>query len=311
MNMFYDNKIFRFINKNRGGIILVIAMVIFGVLIIKVLNAQAGARYNQANTNNTENAISNEVRKSQDTIISNTTIDDEEANTNYSLISTFTEYCNNKEIDKAYDLLTDECKKTVYPSVESFNKNYIQVVFKEKKYSDIQSWIQNEGKCTYIVKFTGDIITTGNNDEKEYQDYITIDEESKKLNINRYIGREKVNKTQEIENIKFEIDFVDLYKDYEIYHLKVSNQNNRQIILDDLSSTTSTYIETDKETKINCSNYEAGANSFKLNAGVSKDIKLKFIRQYNPDILDERLVFSSAILDTENNENIKEVSIEL
>lgn len=311
MNMFYDNKIFRFINKNRGSVILVIAMIIFGLLIIKVLNAQAGAKYNQINTNNIDNVVSNEVRKSQDTIISNTSIDDKEANTNYNLISTFIEYCNNKEIDKAYELLTDECKENVYPSVESFNKNYIQVIFNEKKYADIQSWIQNEKKYTYLVKFTGDIISTGNSDGKEYQDYITINEEGQKLNINKYIGRKKVNKIQELENIKFEINFVDLYKDYEVYYLKVSNQNNRQIILDNLSSTTNTYIETNKETKIKCSNYEAGASSFKFNAGVSKNIKLKFVKQYNPDIIDEKLVFSSAILNAENNEDVKNVSIEL
>lgn len=92
--------------------------------------------------------------------------------------------------------------------------------------------------------------------------------------------------------------------------MKISNFNNKQIILDNLESTTNTYIETNKDTKINCSNYEAGINSFKFNSGIVKNIKLKFVKQYNTNIKDEKLVFSSAILDTENSEDISKITIE-
>ena len=50
----------------------------------------------------------------------------------------------------------------------------------------------------------------------KYQDYITIDEEVQKININRYIGRIKKEKEDEIDNIKIKVNFVDIYKDYEI-----------------------------------------------------------------------------------------------
>ena len=87
--------------------------------------------------------------------------------------------------------------------------------------------------------------------------------------------------------------------------------NNNEIVLDNLNSVSSTYLETSEETQINCSNYEAGINSFRYNAGATKDIKLKFIKQYSADIKDKKIVFSSAILDTENMDNTAEIEIEL
>lgn len=308
--MFYDNKMIRFINKNRGKIVVVIAIIIFLLLIIQVLNK--ASIQNGKNNTSIDSNLSNEVKKSKDTILSDTQIQSNTtAEENYNLITTFIQHCNNHELEQAYDLLTQECKENVYSSREMFEKNYIQVVFKDKKQANIQSWTKSRDKYTYLVKLIGDIMATGNSEGQEYEDYITIEEKEQKLNINRYIGRQKIERIQEIENIKFEVNFVDLYKDYEIYHLKVTNPTNRQVILDNFASTTSTYIETNKETKINCLNYEAGSNSFRFDAGMAKTIQLKFMKQYNTNITDKKLVFSSAILDTENKEDKKSLTIEL
>lgn len=305
--MFHDNKIIRFINRNRRMIIWVIAAIIFVLLLIKVLNnisIKGTKKFTESNNNLTQ-----QERKSKDSIITDTKISNDKVKENYKLITDFVNFCNT-DVQQAYDLLTEECKENLYPSIEEFNKNYINVVFKEKKEADIQSWIKNNEKHTYLVKFYGELITTGNTKDKEYEDYITIDEEKQKININRYIGKFEKKIQKEINNIKFEINSVDIYKDYEIYNLKISNFNNKQIILDNLESTTNTYIETNKDTKINCSNYEAGINSFRFNSGIVKNIKLKFVKQYNTNIKDEKLVFSSAILDTENSEDISKITIE-
>ena len=162
-----------------------------------------------------------------------------------------------------------------------------------------------------MVKYSGDIISTGNTEAEEFEDYITVDTEKQKLNINRYIRKEEIGKEKEKNNIKFTFNYVDIYKDYEIYNIKVENKSNNEIILDNLESVSSTYIETDSKTKINCSNFEAGLNSFKYEPGVTKTIKLKVIKQYNTDVKDKKIVFSSAILDTSNMEEKKKISIEL
>ena len=309
--MFVDNKIIRYFNKNREKIIVVIAIIVFALLLIKTLNKIVGLEQSN-NSINTTNSIDKEIKDSRDTILSKEKVSESKAKSNYELINKFVEYCNNDEVDNAYNMLTDECKENVYSEIDMFNKNYIGTVFKERKTIKLQSWIEDSDYSTYLVNYTGDIISTGNyTGETEYQDYITVDKEQNKLNINRYIGRKSLNKEDKIKNIEFKFNYIDIFKDYEIYNITVSNLNDSQIILDNVTSVSSTYIETNKGTKINCSNYEAGINTFTYNSGVSKNIKLKFLKQYNKDIIDGKLVFSKAILNTENVEDIEEITIDL
>ena len=75
-----------------------------------------------------------------------------------------------------------------------------------------------------------------------------------------------------------------------------------------MTSVSGTYIETSEDTKINCSNYEAGRNNFTYGPGISKNMKLKFIKQYNTDIEDKKIIFSTAIL---NEDNVEEIDLEL
>lgn len=308
---FYNN-FFKFINQKRNIIILIVAIVVFIILLIKTLNGMVD-NSNEAeniNTNDVKNVL-REVENSKTSIITDSKLDTETATKNYDLIKKFVDLCNNNNVEDAYNILSDECKENIYPNIETFSKNYINTVFKNEESIDVKNWIESEDYVTYLVTYTGDILSTGNVDNEKFQDYITIDNNNQKLNINRFIKREKVEKEQEINNIKFTINYIDIFKDYEIYNIKVENKNDNEIILDNLNSVSSTYLETNKGTHINCSNYEAGINSFKYYAGVTKNIKLKFIKQYSADITDEKIVFSSAILDTNNIENTDKIEVEL
>ncbi len=312
--MFLNNKFVRYINQNRKVILLVIAFAVFILLIIRALNTileeQKDANYINITAN--EQLKEKQIQNSRDTITSNKKVSETDAKNNYELISTFIDYGNNLKIDEAYNLLTDECKENVYPNIEVFKKTYIDIVFKEKMQADIQSWIQNENYYTYLVNYTGDILSTGNyTKEAEFQDYITIDKDKQKLNVNRYIGRKKIDKQIDQNNIKFNINYIDIFKDYEIYNLTVTNLSSFPIILDNLTSVDSTYIETSKQTKVNCSNYEAGKNSFTFEKGVSKNIKLKFYKQYNKEITDEKMIFSKAILNAQNIDQVEQMTIDL
>ena len=312
--MFYeDNKIIRMLNQNTKLIILIIGIIAFILLLIGTFSYYASTNQEESasNNNTVEDILAEEINKSKDTIMTNTTINDKDAKNNYNLINTFVEYCNNQDIENAYNLLTEECKENLYPTIESFNKNYVQIMFEEEKQIEVRNWNEDNEKYTYLVDFMEDIISTGNyNKEVEFQDYITV-VKNEKLNINRYVGREKMERITKKQNIEFEINSVDVFKDYEIYNLKIRNLNNKQIILDDLKSSSNTYILTDRSTKINCASYESGINDFTYGVGVSKQIKLKFIKQYNTNIQDEKMIFSSVILDAENLNNKQDIVIEL
>ena len=304
--MIFNNKFFRFVNQNRNIIILVIVICAFIVLLIKTLNGFFSNP--QVKYEDNQNNISNDVQKTKNSVISNSTLNNKTAQDNYDVLKKFVQLCNENNIEEAYNLLSDECKQNVYPNLEGFTQNYVNIVFKNKKNLEAKNWIEYEDYVTYLVTYTGDIISTGDVNSEKFQDYITIDCESNKLNINKYIRRKQINKTTEKNNIKFTMNYVDIYKDYEIYNVDVENKNNKEIVLDNLTSVSGTYIETSEDTKINCSNYEAGRNNFTYGPGISKNMKLKFIKQYNTDIEDKKIIFSTAIL---NEDNVEEIDLEL
>ena len=304
--MIFNNKFFRFVNQNRNIIILVIVICAFIVLLIKTLNGFFSNP--QVKNEDNQNNISNDVQKTKNSVISNSTLNNKTAQDNYDVLKKFVQLCNENNIEEAYNLLSDECKQNVYPNLEGFTQNYVNIVFKNKKNLEAKNWIEYEDYVTYLVTYTGDIISTGDVNSEKFQDYITIDCESNKLNINKYIRRKQINKTTEKNNIKFTMNYVDIYKDYEIYNVDVENKNNKEIVLDNLTSVSGTYIETSEDTKINCSNYEAGRNNFTYGPGISKNMKLKFIKQYNTDIEDKKIIFSTAIL---NEDNVEEIDLEL
>lgn len=309
--MFY-NKIFRFINQNRRIIIVLVSICIFIILLIKVLNNLSIESDNDENDNENNNNTSIEIENARTSVITNSTVSQKISTQNYNLLEEFVNLCNTEDSQEAYNLLSDECKQNVYPNIEEFIENYVNVVFKSKKSIDVKNWINSGNYITYLVTYSDeDILSTGDVNSNKFQDYITVDSNKQKININKYIKREEINKTQEINNIRFNINYIDIFKDYEIYSIKIENKNNKDIILDNLNSVSSTYIETSSETKINCSNYEAGINSFKYGPGITKTIKIKVMKQYNENIKDEKLVFSSAILDTGNMDNTCSIEIEL
>lgn len=53
------------------------------------------------------------------------------------------------------------------------------------------------------------------------QDYITIVNENgqTKLNINSYIGKQQINKTQESNNVKIKVVETNVYFDYSIIYI--------------------------------------------------------------------------------------------
>lgn len=308
--MFY-NKIFRFINQNRRIIILLVSIGIFIILLIKALNNLSFKSDNDETDNEIENT-SREIQDTRTSVITNTSVGQKTSTQNYNLLEEFVNLCNDGNIEEAYQLLSDECKQNVYPNLEGFANNYVNVVFKSRKSIDVKNWIKSGDYITYLVTYSDeDILSTGDVNNNKFQDYITVNSSKQQLNINKYIKKEELNKTQEIKNIKFTINYVDIFKDYEVYNIKIENKNNNDIILDNLSSVSSTYIETSSETQINCSNYEAGINSFKYGPGMAKTIELKVIKQYNENLQDEKLIFSSAILDTGNIDNTCSIEVEL
>ena len=210
------------------------------------------------------------------------------------IINSFVNFCNNQELEKAYDLISEDCKKQIYSSIEIFEKAYYNDVFngKEKKCT-IENWFND----TYKVRMIEDILSTGKNDELEKEDYITVvlENETYKLNINSYIGMKNINKTTQYDDIVMEVLCKYTYKDYEQYKIRVTNNKEGTVKLDTVNSPNTIYIEDDKGVVYSYYNHELTNEMLTITEGQTKEITIKFYSLYSSNKNIKSIVFSNII----------------
>ena len=255
----------RFYNQNRKKIfkiILIIVLIIGGIQLFNYFAKQSNnSKYEQKNViNNNTNSVINDKNESQELIsnkslISGGTVDSTKLKKDIEVINEFVEYCNKKDFYSAYNLLTEDCKEVMFPSIQDFYDIYYLNIFgNENRLHTIENWTGN----TYQIRYTEDILSSGNlNGNETKQDYITVikNKDEKKLNINNYVGRNKSNKETNYKNIKVNITTIDTYMDYEIYNLSVQNNTKNTILLDTGNDVNSVYLLDSKNMKYQFFNY--------------------------------------------------------
>lgn len=178
---------------NRYKILGIIVAIILVLLLIRVLNAQAKQENERGKKQNTIEQTSS--YKPQETVVlgENVTTTKQEENT--KIMDEFINLCNKKEIEKAYNLLTDECKEEIFnSSIKSFKENYVEKIFTTDKIYSMQSWI-NGTNTTYKVKILDDAMSLGKIGEPVEGYYTIVKQNGEyKLNINSYVEREQLNK---------------------------------------------------------------------------------------------------------------------
>lgn len=289
----------RFFNQNRRKIIIIILFIVFLLGIIQLLNYFAKKENNTNNTKNesiSENLIIKNEVVSQKSAISGTNISTKSLKKDTDVIGKFIEYCNSKNIEGAYSLLTDECKEVMFPSIEDFNRVYYAHIFNNQTRSyTVENWISS----TYKIEYSNDILSTGKIDNDiGLLDYMTVvkSDETYKLNINNYIGRSMPNKITEIKDIAVTINSIDSYMDYEIYNLSVENKSNNTILLDTNDSTKSVYLEDTDGVKHYFYNNEVIQNRLKVQSKMKNTIEIKFMNPYTSGRTIKKLVFSNLVL---------------
>lgn len=107
----------------------------------------------------TLNALTPSKEERQNEILNQTiiTITKEEDKDNQELITKFLDFCKKEQIEQAYNLLSEDCKKELYPNINIFKQNYYNKVFNQKR--DIETEIiDNE---TYKITMYEDILQSG------------------------------------------------------------------------------------------------------------------------------------------------------
>lgn len=297
------HNLMRFIRQNKKQIIKVALIVAFLIGLLQLLNYLA-RQENKSSSGESKQDIYN---TSNGTIISNKSavsggsISTSEIKKVNSEIEEFVKYCNENNIEEAYNMLSQSCKEELYQNINDFIEYYYEPLFKdERRTYTIENWTNN----TYIVKFTGDLLATGKSaSDFTYQDYITIVEEDgkTKLNINKYIGREEINKEYISDNIKAVVLYREKYMDYEVYEIKITNNTGNTILLDQLKETDNIYLKDSNETKHIAYTNEIIKDDLQIYEGHTNTIKIKFNNPYISDRRIKTLCFSKVVLNYDVN----------
>lgn len=288
--------------ENRYKILGVIIAIILVLCVIRFLNEMA-KQSNEEAVKNSQNTIKqSSTYKPEQTVIQGENISSSQQEKNDNIMDDFIQYCNQKDVEKAYNLLTDECKEVIFnSSIQNFEQDYINEIFKTQKTYSMQSWIQASGSYTYKVKIMEDMLSTGKTGNY-IEDYYTIVNKNGeyKLNINRYIGRRDINKSAEKDNISITVNTKDIYMDYETYNIKVQNSSDKTIILDSKRNEKSVYITGNNGTTYSSFMYEVNDFYLNIKPRIYRNINIRFNKIYNANIKSETINFTDIISDAEN-----------
>lgn len=297
------NKIIRIWNQNRRKIIIIALVIVFFFIIQQTLNQMAKDNIEK----NNENQVNTEKESlPTQSIITGEVVKEETTKTNVEVINDFVDYCNNQDIDSAYDLLTDECKEILFSTKDNFINNYYEIIFSETRTIKIENYKNSSKNNTYKVTFYGDALSTGDvSGTDTYQDYITVDKETTKLNVNSLITSSEINAEEEVNGIKIEVLRQQIYKDYEKYEIKVENNTDKTVVLDTLASNKKVYIVDNDSVKYTAFISEIANNLLELQKYTAKTYTIKFNKNYNPSSKTKKVVFSDIVEDYEKYEQEK------
>lgn len=289
----------RFIDQNRKSIWYIVIIIFFVLFAIKLLNS-----YYKEEEKRKKIEAAESVANSQEAEKQNITENDytTESNSIELTMSSFVNYCNKRELEKAYNMLTEECKEAMFPTVEDFKKIYIDIVYKINREYDLVKWSTDRNKSTYLVTLYGNILATGGTDNstQEYYTFVEDDNGNYKLNVNNYIYGEDRNIVNTVSNITIKIGHVDIYEEYEEAKITITNNTAKTICLTGNKYKKNIYLKNLLGIGYSPLNSEFETREITMRPNSFQTFKIRFNKAYSANNKATKLVLSDIILDYEN-----------
>lgn len=294
-------KITRYWNQNRRKIILIAAIVVFLFILIQIVNNLL------ANTQEESVAKRENQNKPTTSVMTQTKVSEETTNNNTEIIQQFVELGNQKKFQEAYNLLTEDCKEESFGNdVNQFINNYANEIFSTPKTYNIELWITRFDVYTYqITYYENNLLATGGaNKNKNYEDYITIQEQGEelKLNINNFIKKEEINKSQTINSIGITVNNKKMYRSYETYTITITNYSNKTIQLNDGQNSKDICLIDKNDVEYSSVIHEIPMESLVFEPGMQRTLNIRFNKLYDSEREIEAIKFSNIILDVQNTQ---------
>lgn len=303
------NRLIRMWNQNRKECIAGIIIVIAVFIIIQLLNAyykmqsERKAQPEETETiHNAEEVKNVEITKeTTEEMMGPAEIGETTDERNVKILKQFVQYCNENNAEAAYNMLATETKESLFASVENFTQEYIQKYFQTKRGFDYELWKTGRDSYTYKITLLNDALAEGNfNNTTSYKDYFTILPQDGywKLNLGGLIAYKEINTSTEEQGMSWNVVGKEVYMNYEIYTIKVSNHSGKTILLDTLQNTKTIFATGDTGTTYSAFSNEIPMANLLLRDYGSSTFKVKFNKIYN-SIETESITFSKVITDYE------------
>lgn len=211
------------------------------------------------------------------------------------LIDKYFNYCNNGEYENAYNMISEECKKADFNTIDQF-KSYIDGIFEHKnKTYNIQNFSNVDKTYIYNLNILDDVLATGTTGEEDFryiEEKIVIKEENGelKLSIASYIGSEEKQIVVDDEYITVKILNKKSDYKYETYTVEVTNKTDYTIVLVDNYETEEVVLKLNNGNSRNLKNLKQG--NFVLWSGMTDTRELKFVKYYDESRTATQLVFN-------------------
>lgn len=209
------------------------------------------------------------------------------------ILDEFVEYCNQKQYEKAYNMIDEECREEVYGGIDLFIKHIQEVFGNSKKIYNIQNY-SNVGKTyVYNIRILEDIITTGTTGNYNYYEEKIVFKDTNngiKLCMGGFIGKEEINVIAEDDYMKINIYEKVLRYETEEYRMKITNKTQDTIVLYDGSVSSEIVLDIGNQTR-GLENYENGA--IIINPGATKEIGMEFTKFFDDGRTANKLIFNS------------------
>lgn len=304
------NRIIRYYNQNRKAIIIFIISVAFVIFLVQSLNNmvveknqsiinQQKVTSNQvaSSTNNDKNSGVVQTNNINNNVVNNTK---PELTGTKKTIDEFVQYCNAGEIEKAYNLLTDDCKKIIFPNIEKFKNEYYNKIFTNKKIYSTEKSIY--GNSILKITYYDDILSTGIASDDKIVDYIYPKNENgqDKISINNFLYIDQINKSHQGKELNIDIIEKQVYIDYEIYTIKFTNNSANKILLDTKKDNNSTNISDNNKTEYASYIDNIATDMLVLGPNVSRTIELKFNKMFNTNRKIDKMNFLDIVSNYDN-----------
>ncbi len=296
------NNVVRYYNQNRREIFIIIVIILLIIVLLRAVDYKLAQNKKKEVNNEQVNVMTEDINKNDKKSIISGKKNEVSGNEDIKIIKKFIQYCNDGDTQCAYDLLSDDCKKEVFPTIEYFVNNYYNNNFKMSQIANIKNWINT----TYKVDLKENNIYTGNTDGASIQDFITVVKQANenKLNINNYIGKQSINKENNIHNMDIKVTEKNIYMSDEVYTFEIKNNNNYKVILDNLDTTDGIYISDENKMKYMAYTHELSKERLTLNSKSVITIKIKFANSYISNRKISRVTFSKVIINDDKNNPI-------